>query len=186
MLGIYTAISDPDITETTNMDLYLAIASCLSEQALDLISTQAFGQGKKAYKLLEQKYLGNADAREAKTMIEITNVTQLDSEDMVSFLDRFEVLKSRLDEFGTINKCSFYTILCIKGLHPKYNTFKNIICTGKTPMWDIFKENLESYSAMMSLEKEKTKNTMYISAKDSPNKVGQTYNTQFAQFCQCC
>ena len=156
MLGIYSAISDSDISETTNMDLYLAIASCLSEQALDLISTQAFGQGKKAYKLLDQKYLGNADAREAKTMIEITNVTQLDSEDMVSFLDRFEVLKSRLDEFGTINKCSFYTILCIKGLHPKYNTFKNIICTGKTPSWELFKEKLESHSAMMSLDRQKS------------------------------
>ena len=76
MLGIYSAISDSDISETTDMDLYLAIAGCLSEQSLDLISTQAFGQGRKAYRLLDQKYLGNTDAREAKTMIEITNVTQ--------------------------------------------------------------------------------------------------------------
>ena len=156
MLGIYPSIVDSEISETTDMDLYLAIASCLTDQSLDLVSTQAFGQGQKAYRLLDQKFLGNADAREAKTMIEITSITQKDHEDMVPFLDRFEVLKSRLDEFGTINKCSFYTILCIKGLHPKYETFKNIICAGKTPSWELFKEKLESHSAMMSLDKQKS------------------------------
>ena len=39
---------------------------------------------------------------------------------------------------------------------------------------------------MMSLNKEKTKNTMYISEKDSTNKVGQTYNTQLTQVCKRC
>ena len=119
-------------------------------------------------------------------MIDITNVTQLASEDMISYLDRFEVLKSRLDVFGTIKKDSFYTILCIKGLHPKYATFKNIICSGKIPSWEIFKEKLESHTAMMSLNTDKTQNTMYISEKDIPNKVGQTNNTQFTQFCKRC
>ena len=154
------------------MDLYLAIASCLTDQSLDLVSTQAFCQGRKAYRLLDQKFLGNKDAREAKTMIEITDVTQLESEELVTYLDRFEILKSRLDEFGTIAKSNFYTILCIRGLHNKYATFKNIISTGKTPDWETFKEMLESHSAMMSLDKKKTNNTMYISEKDSPNKVG--------------
>ena len=91
------------------MDLYLAIASCLTDQSLDLVSTQAFGLGKKAYMLLDQRFLGNADAREAKTMIDITNVTQSESEGLISYLDCFEVLKNRLDAFNTINKCSFYT-----------------------------------------------------------------------------
>ena len=56
MLGIYAAISDPNISATTDMDLYLAIASCLIEHSLDLVSSQAFGQGRKSYKLLNQKY----------------------------------------------------------------------------------------------------------------------------------
>ena len=162
MLGIYSALSDNEISETTDMDLYLAIANCLSEQSLDLVSSQAFGQGLKAYRLLDQKFLGNADAREAKTMIDITNITQFETEDLVSYLDRFEVLKSRLDEFKTINKCNFFTILCIKGLHPKYATFKNIICTGKTPTWELFKEKLESHSAMMSLDRQKSGKIMNV------------------------
>ena len=37
MLGIYYAINDPNIAERTDMDLYLAIASCLTELALDLV-----------------------------------------------------------------------------------------------------------------------------------------------------
>ena len=116
MLGIYSAITDADISETTDMDLYLAITNCLSEKSLDLVSTQAFGKGKRAYMLLDQKYLGNADAREAKCMIDITNASQADTEDLISYIDRFELLKSRLDAFNTINKCSFYSILCIRGL----------------------------------------------------------------------
>ena len=186
MLGIYSALSDNEISETTDMDLYLAIANCLSEQSLDLVSSQAFGKGLKAYRLLDQKYLGNADAREAKTMIDITNITQFETEDLVSYLDRFEVLKSRLDEFKTINKCNFFTILCIKGLHPKYATFKDIITTGKTPTWENFKERVESHAAMMSISSAKTSKILHISARDSPNKVGQTYNTQVTQFCKRC
>ena len=112
MLGIYFAILKLDITDQENMDLYLAIASCLTDKSLDLISTQAFGLGKKTYMLLDQKFLGNTDAREAKTMIDIINVKQLDTEDLVSYLDRFEVLKSHLDVFNTINKCNF-TLFCV-------------------------------------------------------------------------
>ena len=186
MLGIYSAISDTEISETADMDLYLAIANCLSDSTLDLVSTQAFGQGQKAYRLLNQKFLGNTDAREARTMIDITNILQLESENLNSYLDRFEVLKSRLDEFKTINKCSFFTILCIKGLHPKYATFKDIITTGKTPTWELFKERVESHAAMMSISSDKTSKILHISSRDSPNKVGQTYNTQVTQFCKRC
>ena len=186
MLGIYFAISKLDITDQENMDLYLAIASCLTDQSLDLVSTQAFGLGKKAYMLLDQRFLGNADAREARSMIDITNITQSESESLISYLDRFEVLKNRLDSFNTINKCSFYTILCIRGLSTKFATFKDIITTGKTPSWELFKERLESHASMMSLSSAKTKNSMYMPARDSPNKVGQIYNTQLTLVCKRC
>ena len=156
MLGIYSAVNDAEISETSDMDLYLAITSCLSEKSLDLVSSQAFGRGQKAYNLLDQKYLGNADAREAKAMIDITNISQSDNEDLISYLDRFEVLKSRLDAFNTINKCSFYSILCIRGLHHKYSTFKDIITTGKTPSWETFRERVQSHAAMMTLDRQKS------------------------------
>ena len=37
MLGIYFAISKLDITDQENMDLYLVITSCLTDQSLDLV-----------------------------------------------------------------------------------------------------------------------------------------------------
>ena len=45
------------------MDLYMAIASCVVDTTLNLVCTQAFGKGREAYKLITQKFVGNANAR---------------------------------------------------------------------------------------------------------------------------
>ena len=179
VLDVYKYLKLVNITESQNKDLYMAIANCLTETSLNLVASKAFGKGLEAYKLICQKFLGNADAREAATMIEITDVSQHESETLAIYLDRFEQLKNRLDEFGTIAKSNFYVVLCLRGLHTKYHMFKNIISTGKTPDWDSFKEKIESHSAMMSLDNKKTNQILYIKDQNFATNNSEIYNTQY-------
>ena len=171
VLDVYGYLNKENITDQQNKDLYKAVASCLVDTSLNLVATQAFGDGLKAYKLICQKFLGNSDAREAATMIEITDVSQHDDETLSKYIDRFETLKNRLDEFGTIAKSQFYVVLCLRGLHTKFAIFKNILSTGKTPEWDAFKEKIESHSGMMSLDNQKCNKILSVSKTYTPNIV---------------
>ena len=179
MLDLYKHLNGADaISESQDKDLYMAIASCVIDTTLNLICTQAFGQGREAYRLINQKFTGNADARETATMMEISECKQGESEGLSKYLDRFEQIKNRIDEYKIVSKSTFLVVLCLNGLNSKYATFKSIISTGKMPDWVTFKERIESHAAIMSLNNTKTNKVLNISDSYIP-KIIKTRGTHF-------
>ena len=182
VLDLYKYLNnETEITESQDMDLYMAIASCVAGTTLNLVCTQAFGQGHEAYKLITQKFVGNADARETVSMLEITECKQGESESLTSYLDRFEQLKNRIEEFKIVTKNTLLVVLCLNGLNSKYAIFKNIMSTGKMPDWATFKEKIESHAAIMNLNTTKSNKVLNISDRYFP-KVVKTRGTNFKKF----
>ena len=150
----YAFLNQENISRTDNLALFLAISNCLVGEALDIAQTQAFTDGQKLYKLLKQKYLGNSDAREATFLIDLCNLKLKDNETLTDFITRVDKLKSSLDEFKTINNTNLITCMVLRAINHKYSTFvENISTSGKMPPWDIFKEKLESYNAVLTINK---------------------------------
>ena len=146
--GISHYLDAPEISETDNLALYIAIAACVKDSALSLIQTQAVGKGQKAYQLLMQKYLGNKDAREARAMLQLACLKQGENEALNSYVARIENIKLELEEFGTIRNDNFFVIMALNGINSKNALIKAILNSDKIPTWDIFKERLESHGAM--------------------------------------
>ena len=176
-------ITKPNISDTENLALYVALANCLQKQALNLIQTEAFKDGQKAYKLLCQKYLGNADAREANAMFKLAVLTQGENEDISNFVSRVQYIKQDLEEFNTIKNSNYFVISALNGLHAKYNTLKTIINSDKIPDWDSFKERLESHGAMINCGKKQSNQILNVTDQsNAPNIVHNRNKQNFRKF----
>ena len=173
--GQHDHIDKTNISDSENLALYLAIANCLQGTSLNLIQSQAFLDGQKAYKLLCQKYLGNSDAREAKNMFNLAILNQGENEGIPSYVTRIEHIKHNLDEFGTIRNSNYFVIMALKGLNSKFHTLKTVINSDKIPDWEIFKERLESHGAMSNFDQKQSNQILNIT---NPSNVPNIYHNR--------
>ena len=94
--GLYQHINTKDITAHDNLALYLAVAGCLQGRSLQLVQNAAFANGQKAYNLICQKFLGNKDCREARSMMLLASATQHENESLGDYISRLEGIKNQL------------------------------------------------------------------------------------------
>ena len=67
---------DSDIDPVKNLCLFVLIIGCLDGDPLQLVSTTAKEDGKRAYQLLDEKYLGKFNARKCKHLNEVISLAQ--------------------------------------------------------------------------------------------------------------
>ena len=150
--GLYQHINTKDITASDNLALYLAVAGCLQGRSLQLVQNAAFANGQKAYRLICQKFLGNKDCREARSMMLLASATQHENESLGDYISRLEGIKNQLEEFDTIKNNNYYVIKALHGLHMQYETLKTVININKLPTWEDLKEIVESHGSMLGLD----------------------------------
>ena len=149
MNNLLNQLKNPEITNANNLALFLAIANCLTGEALEIAQNDAMGDGQKLYKLLTQKYLGNRDAREATVLIEMCDLKLKENESIRDFIARVNKIKFQINEFKLIHKSNVLSTLVLRAIRDKFKIFvDNIYSSGKIPEWNTLKENLESYIAI--------------------------------------
>ena len=180
--GSYDHLQATTISAADNLALYMLIATCLSGSSLELVQTQAFQDGQKAFKLLKQKYQGSFYAREGNAMFALATLQQSEAEDLAAYIARCESTITDITEFKTIRNSNFYTTMALRGIHSKYKILKTILNSEKIPDWATFKEKVESHAAMTQFDKTSNQ-IMQVSEKQNlPQIIQKRGNKKYAKF----
>ena len=141
--------NEEDDDSVKNLCLFVLIIGCLDGDPLHLVSTTAKGNGKLAYKLLEQKYMGTYNARKCRSLNELILLKQLPNEDIPTYISRMDIMIQNLDQFSVFNDTSYYVMQTLQGLLPKYEMFKTCINSTKDiPSWSEFKIRIQNYDQL--------------------------------------
>ena len=180
--GFYDHLQAQTISNTDNLGLYMLIASCLQGSSLELVQTQAFQDGQKAFKLLKQKYLGSFYAREGNAMFALATLQQSEAEDLAAYIARCESTITDITEFKTIRNSNFYTTMALRGIHSKYKILKTILNSEKIPDWATFKEKVESHAAMTQFDKTSNQILQVSEKQNLPQIIQKRGNKNYAKF----
>ena len=174
----------PEISQNDNITLYVAIANCLKNEALELVQQESFGDGQRSYKLLCQKYLGNTEARKTNALFALLTLTQGENESITSLVTRVDQIKHQLDEFGTINDPCLYTVQTLIALNNKYDIFFANMSGSKTLPWEEFKVYLESHETLRKIKKDR--NTVGTGSVNTTFKVNFKKHLKSKLICDNC
>ena len=140
---------DDDDDSVKNLCLFVLIIGCLDGDPLHLVSTTAKGNGKLAYTILEQKYMGTYNARKSRSLNEVIRLKQLPNEDIPTYISRMDIMVQNLQQFSIFNDTSYYVMQTLQGLLPKYEMFKTCINSTKDlPTWSEFKIRIQNYDQL--------------------------------------
>ena len=156
--------------DVKNLYLYHLIVQCLDDDPLQLVACQAKNDGRKAYKLLGEKYLGNFNARKICALNELALLKQGKNETISTYISRVDLLIQKLKQFGVFNDTSFYVIKTLQGLDDKYDTFKTVITsTSEIPEWDDFKVRIQNHDQLSKPTADKQNTAiMQITTSNAP------------------
>ena len=80
--------------------VYSFFIQVLVDEPLHLINRDAKCSGKLAWELLIEKYLGDANSRKITAFYDLFNFKMRYTDDLISFLDRLQDIRQRMDESG--------------------------------------------------------------------------------------
>ena len=144
--NLHHVIEDESCDTSYNLALYLHITSCLEGEAFQHISANSNRDGRKAYKLLCQKYQGNAHAQKGKAYDDLNNLKQRENESISSYITRCDLIIEVMTTFNCINDSHYYVSCAMKGLLPKYSIFKSVLRSNEEyPSWDQFKIRIQNF-----------------------------------------
>ena len=145
---------DSDIDPVKNLCLFVLIIGCLDGDPLTLVSATAKGDGKRAFELLDEKYLGNFNARKCKHLNEVISLAQQVNEGVPRYISRVDVMIQKGAQFAIFNDTSYYVIRTLQGLLPRYEMFKTTINSNLVlPDWDEFKVRIQNHDQLHSAPK---------------------------------
>ena len=181
LYDLETFLESDDVDNTKNLCLYHLIAQCLDDSPLHLVITQAKFDGRKAFKLLGEKYLGNFLARKIKALNELGALKQQPNESLTAYISRADALFLKLELFGVFNDSTFYVIKTLQGLLPKFDMFKAIINSdSKVPDWHDFKVRIQNHDQLQNATPETQETSiMHVATLNSPQinkKKKQSFN----------
>ena len=176
---------ESDDDQIKNLCLFVLIIGCLDGDPLHLVSTTAKGDGKSAYKLLNEKYLGNFNARKCKHLNEVSSLQQFSNEGVPSYISRVDVMITKGKQFGVFNDTSYYVIRTLQGLLPKFEMFKTVINSNlEIPEWSDFKVRIQNHDQLHSAPKiNQNASVMNIVANnDSVPQINKKRKVNFKKF----
>ena len=182
--GLYDAATDSEpVNKKLNVNLYLCIAMCLDNEPFDLISNSAHFDGRLAYRLLKEKYQGNKHARKAAALVELAQLSQGETESVHAYISRGDIIIYKLEQFKVFNDTSFYVIIHMQGLQPRFATFKATISTAdEIPEWNTYKLKLSSHDQLQKVPAKASK-VMTVGVNNAAPKIQKPKQTnKFKKF----
>ena len=179
--GLYGTITDENCDPSKNLALYLYISSCLDGEPFNLISANAKHDGRKAYKILCEKYTGNIHARKQKAYTELATLKQNPNETISSYISRIDLIAEKISAFGLFNDTSYYVTCAMAGLLPKYEIFRAVIDSQEDyPDWDQFKVRIQNHAQLH--HNNETTQIMTVTNQSSTTITKKKQNNNYKKF----
>ena len=109
---------------TRNKQLYYELIKCLDYNSIKIVSSNAKYDGKLAFKILKDHYLGDTAARRRVALHEIVSIKWRDNDTSQTYLTRTDILKSKLMSLNLLADEEQLIISTIKGLPDKYDSIR--------------------------------------------------------------
>ena len=146
---LYKVIDDETCEPRLNLALYLHIANCLDGEPLNHICANAKQDGRKAYKILCEKYLGNIHARKQKIYTELATLKQKENESISTYISRIDMLIEQISVYKVFNDSTYFVTCAMTGLLPKYEIFKAVVNSSEDyPTWPQFKIRIQNHAQL--------------------------------------
>ena len=170
---IKSDIPDP----TRNKAVYLEISQMLPDELINLITLNAFGNGKRAYELIVENQEGDKALRVITAITDMQSIKINPNETVATYLGRMDALRQQAKSLDVIPSEEYFVIGVIHGLPEKYTNLKTIVFSGPIPSYDAFKCQLTNYAAQLNMANEKPQTTvMNVNVKPVINKPKENNN----------
>ena len=170
---IKSDIPDP----TRNKAVYLEISQMLPDELINLITLNAFGNGKRAYELIAENQEGDKALRVITAITDMQSIKMNPTETVATYLGRMDALRQQAKSLDVIPSEEYFVIGVIHGLPEKYTNLKTIVFSGPIPSYDAFKCQLTNYAAQLNMANEKPQTTvMNVNVKPVINKPKENNN----------
>ena len=144
--GLDKVLEEDNPCPIQNCQVYADIVDAVDDISLGLILNDAKNDGKKAYNILIDYYLGSHRARKNNTIKDLIRVSLKSNETIIQFTCRVDRMRDTLAQYNL--KDDDLIITCVlNGLPKRFDTFCTIINSVEDfPSWEIFKLKLHSFS----------------------------------------
>ena len=169
-----------------NKLLYLELITLVDNESLQLIASNAPNDGKKAFELLRQFYLGNDNARMVNAVQQLSLLEMKPGETIQQFICRCDTLRNTLKSFKMTENYDIILVLnARKALPDTYKIFKGLIVGAPVlPDWENFKLQLFNHVSLENIEKSapQTNSVMNVQVQNQPQILNSKPNTHYKKF----
>ena len=166
---------EPDVA--TNLQVFMEIVEHIDDKSLKLIQDIAEDNGKLAWKILSETYLGNDEDRIFKVLTDFSNLSHKHSENVIDYLCNIGEIKKILVTNKIVLPDSLYIIMAMKGLATEYDVLCDVIQTQKVkPTYEEFKSQLKAKEIRLT-EVKRSSEVKIMSVDESLNHNKSSTNT---------
>ena len=183
------SILDEDEPATDkNLQVYMEIVEHIDDKSLKLIEDVAEDNGKLAWKILSETYLGNDEDRIFRVLFDLGNLTLKRDETVVDYLCRIDGIKKVLESNKIPMPDSMYVIMGMKGLPQEYDILCDVIHTQKTkPTFEDFKSQLKAKEIRMcDTNRSSVAKVMFVGDNSAKTSSGGNKPRDGRQRCKKC
>ena len=180
---------NPDIEENTQV--YDELILCLDHESIKAICHTAVNDGKEAYKILKEKYLGDKNQRVTNAINAISNIVIKPNDCIETAITKVEGQKKILDQRKLCDEIVLVGLF-VQALPPAYHTFKVIISHGGYPPWAKFKSELRNFISNSFNTVETSKSSVMTLNANQPTIIQRNRNRKAEyirnkiKFCSIC
>ena len=128
-----------------NLEVYMELVEHIDNNSLRLIQDVAEDNGKLAWKILSETYLGNDADRIFKVLTDFSNLFHKRNEKVIDYLCRIDEIKKTLETNEILLPDHLYIIMAMKGLSEEYDVLCDVIQTQKIkPTYEEFKSQIKA------------------------------------------
>ena len=143
-LKLAHVLKEENPNEDQNADVFMELIDCIDGTSLRLVNNAAAGNGKKAFEILSNHYLGTEEFRVRNVLTEFMSMKHSSKESITQYCGRIDEIKKVLEGNNIIIPDGLYTVMAMKGLPDKYDVFRDVINTQKDmPTFSDFKIKLK-------------------------------------------
>ena len=156
--------------EEKNALVYASLVQVLDDKSLNLIIRDAADDGRKAFRILEDHYLGKSKPKIIALYCELTSLKKSEDESVTEYMLRAETAATRLKKNEEVVSDGLIIAMILKGLPHTYKAFCTIITQADSDKMDFqkFKASLRSHE---ETELTRLNNSEDQSSKDDVYKI---------------
>ena len=145
LIDILNSTADT-VDASKNAQIFAYLAQCLDDKSLTLIIRDAEDDGRKAFNILKEHYLGSSKPRILSLYTELTSLKMKSAESVTDYVLRAETAAARLRQANEQFSDKLLIAMVLKGLPESFHAFSTIINSNEADLtFPKFKTQLRSF-----------------------------------------